>query len=207
MLKIGQVYRYEKHIILITGKRRFKRRLIYSAKKVFANGTVGKEFEKMFGRTDCKLVKNCKVVTFVKLPEKIKDTERFEHLVERAKKLLRTRVEDYKVQVAKLAICCSDYEHAVEGRQCNLRDFARACGFKSFNTLYRWVIGYYSFHFTPQKYKYSIPAAADSTIVQMVKRHQETYSSYFGFNKKLDAMLEMNMKAYLQEFKLRGLSL
>lgn len=209
ILKTGQVYRYEGKLILVVGKRRFKKRLIYSVKQVFSNGTVGRESEKTFHRGECKLVKDCKVVTFVKLPDKVKNLERFDHLVSRAVKLIKTKPENYKTEVAKLAICCSGFEHAVEGRQCNLRDFARACGLKpqSFNNIYRWVLAYYSKHYTQTKYKYAIPSAADATIVGMVREHQSSYKSYFGFNKKLDKLLERNMKAYLYEFRLRGLSL
>ncbi len=207
MLKVGKVYQVGKNFVLIAGKRRYKRRLIYTVRRVYSNGTLGTESERMFKRNECKLVKNAKVVTYVQLPEKVKHKDRFDNLVSRAKQLISDKDENYQKEVAKLAICVSGYQHQIEGRACNLRDFAREVGFKSFNTLYKWVLAYYSFHYTERKFKVAIPSAADSTIVGMIREHQESYSSFYGFNKKLDALLQKNARAYLKEFRLRGLSL
>lgn len=206
-LFIGKVYIYDSDIIYIKGKRKFKKRIIYTIQKVFKNGSLGQEFERMFKRGECKIAKKYKAITYIKIPEEVKDVGRFKNLVSRSRKLIKSKDEDYKLRVAELAICCSGFQHLTEGRAYNLRDFARAVKFKSFNTLYRWVLAYYTIHYTEKKFKYAIPEAADTTIVNMIINHQETYKSYYGFNKKLDKLLTKNAKAYLLEFNTRGLSL
>ena len=207
ILRIGKVYKYDSFLIYIASKRRFNKRVIYTIQRVNSSGVLGPKSEKIFKRGECKLVKNCKAIIYIKLPDGIKNRARFENLVERARKLAKKKPHNFKIEMAKLAICCSEFEHATEGRQCNLRDFARAVKFKSFNTLYRWVLDYYSMFYTDRKYNVAIPSAADSTIIKTINTHQRTFSSYYGFNKKLDQLLTKNARAYMAEFNLRGLSL
>jgi len=213
-MKLGNVYLYNKTYLYFKDKRRVKKRIVYTVQEVSSAGELSEPFEKMFRRNDCKLVDKCEINIQVILSKYDKDKNKFYQLVKRAvvyndtsKAYRVNQRKSYHDNIAKLAICCSGYFNKAEDRRYNLRDFSEAMNLTRNSDLYKWVRDFYNFYFTTKKYKQAIPSASDTTIISVIRKYNETLSSYIGYSKKLDELIHNDLKAYIKEFQKRGLRL
>ena len=213
MLKIGKVYKFVGDYWYIASVRRYKK-LLYTIRKVNANGSLGLTREVPFKRGVFRLAKNVQVKITVRLPREerlsilyntlLKDTQRL--VLEYATPERRKEGFDYERTIAQYAISAVGHYESEKLELVNLKTFAKALGFKNARRLYGWVADYYETQFTEHKYQ-NMDSISDATIMHTIESYKNCYHLLHGFSKKVSALLEKDFKAYLKELTKRGLSM
>lgn len=211
MLKIGKVYSYGKKFYLIADKFTRKSRVTYIGQQVFQSGSLGQKHKLKYTRGAFKLQPKIQVEIRISMPRENRDLAQYLSVVDSAIGMLELleavnwRSKGLKRKIAEAAWASCYYYNHEEGRYYNLRDFAKQLGFTRPSRLYPWVADYMDNLFTEEKYLKAIPDAADKTIVSQVKSYSQRWNCYFGFSKRLDSLLEKDLKAYTAEVSIRSL--
>jgi hypothetical protein len=214
MLKTGKVYIYKNKIyFFVHSVKKEKRRNIYTVSKVSPSGSLGKREKIKFERGKFKEAKNYDVSIFVKFSESNKQRMHWQRLVtsgiEKKNDLQiitdKEEKDDVRRDIARLAIASIYYQNAETGENYDIRDYAKALGFKNYSTLYKWVEKYLKTLYTKEKYTKAIKEATDTTILTNYASLKAYWQGLHGFNKEVNKLLVMNLKAYHKEIRDRGL--
>lgn len=212
MLKINQIYLYgDKTYIAILDRTKKNNRYVYTARKVKASGHLGVEFKIFYSKNKFTPVK-AKIELFVELPKNDKDRIRYENVVDSTllvvaqyKKLKKNDPKRVLLQreIGHLAFASTSIYHVKKGRFYDLRDFAKAIGFKRYKTLYSWVAAYLKKEFVEDKYKF-IKETATKTIRTCIKNYQKNWKALTGFDKEIDKLIKRDFLEYSKELNRRG---
>ena len=215
MLKINKVYiRENKEYLFVHSKIKKNGRNEYTVSKVNHYGELGRRKKVYFKRGKYRLFKDADIKIYVNIPQKDKQRMRWQLLVnDGIRKMTAIKIShdrdiksDLRKEIGKLAVASIYFQNNETGERFNLRDFAKGLGFKNYATLYRWVEQYLNSIYTPQRYKKAIKEAADRTIVQSYNNTIIYWDGMYGYNKKINKILERDFKAYSKELKNRNLS-
>jgi phosphoribosylformylglycinamidine (FGAM) synthase PurS component len=214
-MKINCVYKYQNYYYFVSGVKKRKKRNVYILKKVNLDGSLGQVIQVYFKRGKFELVNDVKIKIFVEMKKSTKDQMAYDVLVARVKETFKQNTVDGKVlltnsmlhDIAQNAVASIVFYNHEKGRLYNLRDFGKAIGLKNSKKIYSWVVKFYKQYFTKEKYSKAIKEASDTTISKQLKDYQKYWKCLHGFNKELNNLLEEDFKAYMEEFKHRGLSL
>lgn len=212
MLKLNTVYLYkEKIYLIVTDKVKKNGRYEYRANKVKADGHLGVNFKIKFSKGDFIAVK-APLTVFVNLPKVDRDKIRYENVIDSALKVVaeykkfKKRAErkiTFQRDIGRMAWASTSIYNVKKGRLYDLRDFAKALGFKKYKTLYTWVEGYLRTQFVEDKYKF-INKTATSTLKECLLGYQKNWKAIYGFDKNLDKLIKRDFLAYQSELGKRG---
>jgi hypothetical protein len=222
MLKVGKVYfdSKTKNYFYVASLTQKDRKLNYVLHRITL---VGRLAERKLvpkssikkGQTRYELDAKIKVEVTVKLKRVHREHIQWRTIVNEARKEVKLIIsskskylkEKHKTTLAKIAYCSVGHYLEKEGRDSNLRDFAKAVGFKKPSKLYNIIADYLDAVLRPTKYSRSLPNASDISIIDAIKCYSSNWQLIHGFNKRIDAKIERDLKGYTKEVNKRSLKI
>jgi len=212
---LNKAYLYKDTLYVLIKSTHYKNHKKYfRCIKIKSDGLLGKEFIVRAIKNNFKNVPKAKIQISVDLPAIDLQKIRYRNVIDSALQFVSTykkcnkrsiEAKRLQVEIAKLAYgVCSIYNTA-EGRNYNLRDFAKSIKLKRSTTLYGWVYNYLLTQFTSVKYS-ALKRVSDTTLVSVINNYQKFYSSIIGFSTRLDSLIQHDINCYTKEIYSRQVS-